>query len=126
MIITNFIKHDIVETEFYNINVSHPKYFLNLQKIYCGARTEAFVENVIENKTLTQSECDNFKKPVLKFYITLCNQIKSRFNFKNKYLTFASKFAPSNVKVSAEPSVAGFINLFPQIDRASEHRLTKL
>jgi hypothetical protein len=42
------------------------------------------------------------------------------------YLTFASKFAPSNVKVSAEPSVAGFINLFPQIDRASEHRLTKL
>lgn len=88
--------------------------------MYCGAKTDAYLENIIKHKHLSNIEIDNFKKNVLKFYTTLCSQIKNRFNFQVKFLKVASK-APINAKGGRDVSVARFINLFPQTDCVIEH-----
>lgn len=118
VILKNYIKPEIISKNvdcIHTINVNHPHNHLDLKLIYCGAKSEAFLQTEIEKGTISQSDNLNFLKHILSFYIELSNQIKKRVNFNDKHLIFARNFLPSVVKSKKTRSIATFINIFPQI-----------
>ncbi|KAL1489669.1 hypothetical protein ABEB36_013611 [Hypothenemus hampei] len=72
---------------------------------------------MIDLKNVESLEIAAFKKKILKFYITLCDDIRKRFNFEDEHIKFATNFSPYNIKhKKVAQSIAKFINLFPQIN----------
>ncbi|XP_023310301.1 zinc finger protein 862-like [Anoplophora glabripennis] len=116
VVMKNYIKRETLKsTSLHLINVSHPHNYLDLKSIYCGAKTEAFLQVESEKGSVSEKDAESFLKHVLAFYVELSTQIKNRFNFSDKYLIFASNFAPTVVKSQKIRSIATFVNLFPQV-----------
>lgn len=116
-LLRNFIKAEVTKnTEFDRINVEYPHNFKEIDTVYCGGKSDAFILDSIRKNKTSQTVIGNFKRHVLSFYIELCKQVKNRFNFEDNCLMYASNFSPSKMKLKTVDSVSDFVNLFPQIE----------
>ncbi|VEN37309.1 unnamed protein product [Callosobruchus maculatus] len=90
-ILRNFIKKSHLDTiPLESLDPGNPRYFIELNNIYLGVN----VELLLSNQAVPQNDMHNFRLRVLDFYVELCKQIKSRFNFKDPYLKFIANFCP--------------------------------
>lgn len=69
VVLKNFIKPEILlKTEsIHMINVNHPHNYLDLKSLYCGAKTEAFVQLEVEKGTISEEDLLSFLKHFLSF-----------------------------------------------------------
>ncbi|KAK5648161.1 hypothetical protein RI129_003053 [Pyrocoelia pectoralis] len=98
VILKCFIKKTVLDRYKNNIGalvVNDPSNFLELNKMYFGAELELYLSG--NNTIIDKAELHSFKRRALDFYIELCIQIKSRFNFSSDVLHFASFFEPNLV-----------------------------
>jgi hypothetical protein len=111
IILRSFIKKTVLDKYKNNvelINVNDPSIFLELNVMYFGAHLELF----LSDNQINSSELQSFKRRSLDFYVELCKQIRSRFDFKNETLQFASLFEPSAVVSRNVISIAQAANIF--------------
>lgn len=110
-----FIKPEILNKyAAKDISVTNPHNFLEIDSVYCGTMVNVFV--VEPNTHISNAELQSFKVNCLGFYTEFCKQVKSRFNFNNKYLLFAKQFTPKIAVTGNILSIAPTIlELFPNI-----------
>jgi hypothetical protein len=110
-----FIKREvIVKQDFKDIMINNPANYVELDKIYIGAKAELLLKG--NNLQIMKEDLHHFRLRVLDFFIELCNQVRKRFNFNDKYLQYAAYFTPE-VALSGEIlSIADFAVLFPNIE----------
>ncbi|CAG9760295.1 unnamed protein product [Ceutorhynchus assimilis] len=104
VILKNYVKHEIVNKEqLIHVNqLNHSRNYVDLNQIYCGAKTEVFIIAESQKGSHNKQDIENFQKHILAFYIEITSQISSRFDFKDKYLIFAANFAPAAVQCDIE------------------------
>lgn len=90
-----------------------PQYYKALEDIYCGANCEIIIAN--SHPIIKKSDLDAFKVKVLDFYIELCKQIQSRFNFDYPVLKFLKNFDPSIVVSGKCESLVPIATRFPRL-----------
>lgn len=109
VILKNYVKREVINRELF-IHVNHPYNYINLNDVYSGAKTEAFLISESEKRSLCKEEIENFQKHMLAFYIEVTQKISNRFNFNNNYLIFAANFAPATVKSQLNSKFYKFIS----------------
>lgn len=108
-ILKNFIIKSKVNEE--GLNIANPNNFLPLNQIYF----EAKVELLFIQERLVEFEIDKFKTNCLAFYVELCTQIKTRFNFKDPILIFLNNFQPSKVASGKVKSIVKILHYIPKL-----------
>ncbi|CAH1114785.1 unnamed protein product [Psylliodes chrysocephalus] len=112
IILKGFTKKHILETvPLSNINVCHPKNYLEIYKMFFGAK----VDTILKAETIDKGDVHNFRLKAMEFYIELAKQIKERFNFEDEILKYASYFTPQRTLSGEILSIAQFVNLFPNV-----------
>lgn len=94
------------------LNFTNPNNHLNLENIYIGAQSDL----VIKQYNLKDNELKVIKINCLNFYIELCKQIKSRFNFKHTILQNLNILNPVVATSGEIESITEIIMKFPNID----------
>lgn len=90
-ILRNFIKKEVMdEMELSKISPSNPDYFVNLERIYIGARAQLF----LQENYVPIDEINKIRTNILSFYVELSLQIRKRFKFDDPKLKFLSNFEP--------------------------------
>lgn len=111
-ILKNYLKSSYINnTPVHIINNVDPQNFLLLENMYFGAN----VELLLSTSEIDVTEVQKFKTNCLAFYIELCTQIKSRFNFNDPLLKLLSNFAPDIVVSGDVLSIVSIVQHFPQI-----------
>lgn len=95
------------------ILINNPREYLLLQEIYCGAKVEQMLK---DKDCISDSDIENFKLHVLKFYVELSSQIKKRFNFDHNILKFCNKLDPKVIVSIEVNSVSDVETVFPFLD----------
>lgn len=111
-LIRNYIKKEHIDKNpLKSINPSDPRFFIELNQIYFGAKVD-----LVDTKSLKENDVKNFKLRCLDFYIELCIEINKRFNFENPVMEYISIFDP-NVAVSGEVGsiVKNTVTFFPHL-----------
>lgn len=115
LILGCFIKRKVINsTPIKNISVANPHNYLDIRNIFCGVNVDLLLS--LEPTIINDTDKQNFKLRCLEFYVKLCTQIKTRFDFGNEYFAFAANFTPQ-VAISGEKlSIAEAVNLFPHLN----------
>ncbi|XP_074038465.1 protein FAM200B-like [Leptinotarsa decemlineata] len=113
-----FIKKEVIEdferkSSIDKINVTDPHNYIPIESTYFGAKVDALLKQDIN---IHMQELTSFKLRCLEFYTEICTQIKERFDFSDKILSFASNFIPETACEGSIRSIAEFINFFPHIE----------
>ncbi|VEN52684.1 unnamed protein product [Callosobruchus maculatus] len=120
MILQFYMKKEI----FYKINIkdinpSNPHHFLKEDEIYLGAKVQIILNearDLIPPQALRQ-----FKTKCLSFYITLCNEIRSRIDFSDTTLSvIADTLDMSKIFSEERLSIRRLVSRFPNIVKDSD------
>ena len=109
----NFIKKSALDSyscvndiEF-NISDNH----IPIKDIYCGSNCELYYEA----EKICQSDIIDFKSNTKKFYITFCESLLRKIDFRNETLNYLTKFSPDNVLSGNTNNIIPLIfKIFPE------------
>ena len=108
-ILRNFIKKSHLDnTELSKVNWYNPTNFLNNDEMYLGSNIELF----ISNNVIPPAQITEFKNNCLNFYVTLCENIRKRFDFNNSLLKFMANFDPAVPMGGKVSSVVPVLHIF--------------
>ncbi|KAJ8914340.1 hypothetical protein NQ315_011328, partial [Exocentrus adspersus] len=117
----------IDNTNLNDVECKNPEYFLPLESIYLGAKTEI----LMSKDNLDKTELHNFRLRCLEFYTELASQIKKRFDFtdpirhcqvKLEVSLYAEKYFPQLVddieKLNSEWRLLADLNELKTMDKS--------
>jgi hypothetical protein len=109
-ILTFFIKKDVLsKVRPFNIDLKNPSNFLKLEHLYCGLHFNSIIENLRSDGKFDEKSLRDVRLRVLNFYMELCEQIKSRINFKDSLLNHLICLNPS---VATSGKVTSIVPLY--------------
>jgi hypothetical protein len=113
----NYVK----STTIGSINPGDNRHFLNIDKIYLGARVEALLTFILGDE-IYQQDIKTFKLKCLAFYVEFCKQILKRVNFKDPVLQNLSLLNPQNCKSDeTHSSIIPLALRFPNVIREADY-----
>lgn len=108
-VLKNYIKRSIIDKiDLSKISPTNSDYYLKIEDIYMGAKVQLFLDNY----SICQNELKKVRINVLNFYVELCNQIRTRFDFNDLRLKFLTNFQPKVALSGNVPSIAQAVELF--------------
>lgn len=97
-----------------NINPKNPDCFLELNKIYLGAAFEKFLMTSVAKPNAQELHCVQLN--CLNFYSTLCSEIRSQIDFRNKLLNdIANTLNTNTIFTDQNSSIVQIARYFPNI-----------
>lgn len=108
----NFLKPSVLKEEYLNCNILHPSNYLPNDQIFVGAECEALLSTL---DILIQND---FKRNILKFYITICEEMMTRLPLKNKLFSefeFITKVAFETTKSNVLNSLSSISDVYKGI-----------
>jgi len=108
LILKCYFKKDYINnTPLTLLDPANVKEYLEIDKMYFGAKTETLYT------TVSSTELHSFKVRALDFLVTLSQEIKKRFDFKNTTLKLIEMLDPKNALGGDYTSIVPLINEFP-------------
>lgn len=102
-LLQNFIKPEKISiTVDYEDEANH----LELSDMFFGMEFQEFVEN-------KNIEVNLIKNLMVKYYITLCNEVKKRFDFSDEKLRLLKYFDPKMIQAGEMTTIAPLLKAFP-------------
>lgn len=103
----------IDQTPLSKIECNNPRHFLELEKIYLGAKVAVRLEDY--NLRNRGANVHDFPLRCLDFFIEACTQIQSRFAFDSEILLNLNAMDPQIVLSKTISSIAKLSSMFPNI-----------
>ena len=114
-ILNNFVKPEFHEKVILKqINFVDDKIYLEFDEIYICAKTRLFIDN--NSTILTAENIKKIKSNCRKYYIEICEQILTRFNFEDAVLLALQSIDPQNLSQTIVPLIKLFPNLVEDKD----------
>lgn len=120
MILKFYMKREVFQSEALdNINPGNNEHFRPLADVYLGCGFEEIVNE--KGNKITDAQLMVVRLNCLNFYVSLCNEIKNRINFKNEKLIEITKVLDvTKIFSDDKPSIQKLGQMFSNIVKSTE------
>ncbi|XP_053699227.1 uncharacterized protein LOC128746206 [Sabethes cyaneus] len=115
-ILDNFMKPEYL-TNLKSLNEVkfEPPNYLRENDVYVGVAADLLIREYISEGKMTIEKIFEFKVNIIRFYITLANQIQSRINFNDVIMINMEIIDPKNVRARKHSSILPLLLCFPHL-----------
>lgn len=86
-ILAFFVKREVLyKVRPFDIDLKTPGNFMKLDQVYCGVNFNSICESLKVEKKMDEKILREVRTRILAFYVELCEQVKSRVNYKDPLL----------------------------------------